>query len=203
MTAVSSRTAPVGSALAVPCTIWRTDFLVYLLKMPSRAAPMQSCARNYNNVAAKFIAREQEASPCLCARGQARRSRLMKRFLHRTENDERPGPSRATHRPQTDRTASNHRGRGVLDRWIDFGGAVGGARRIGLFPGRRSGLYARRPPAPDGHSRRGDEGHPLLVRTIRKAVGEPDTRALFNHLGAVRNRSERARRQSLRRRARP
>src|SRR4051794_21502944 len=95
----------------------------------------------------------KKQAPALCGSGQAPRDPVMKRLLHRIENDERSGPSRATRRPQTDRTASNHRGRGVLDRWIDFGGAVGGAWRIGLFPGRRRGLYARRPAAADGHSR--------------------------------------------------
>ena len=48
---------------------------------------------------------------------------------------------------------ADHRGRGILDRRTDLGGAARGARRSAYFLGGGRGLYPRRAADPDGYSR--------------------------------------------------
>ena len=102
----------------------------------------------------------------------------------------------------TDRAETDDRSCGIFDRRPDLGSAAVGARRIGLFPRRRRGLYPRCATAADGYSRRGDEGHPLGIGTLRESAGRPGPPALLDRLGLVGNRRDRTDRQPLRRRRR-
>ena len=60
------------------------------------------------------------------------------------EDHERPHRDCRTGRRQTGRAEGNRCGCGIFHRRAYFGKSSRGARRVGLFPGRRGGLHARR-----------------------------------------------------------
>ena len=81
----------------------------------------------------------------------------------------------------------------VLGRRPDLGRAARGARRLGLFHGRRRGLHAPgRRGLPDRDALEARR-HPLLLRAVGDACRRARARAAQHHLGPRRNRRRRVR----------
>ena len=103
------------------------------------------------------------------------------------------------HRAPPEGPRRDRRRGGILDRRPDFGGAAGAARRVRLLPRRRRRLYPGCPASAARSAGYLGAGHARLDRALCAAAGANRAATLLGELGAGRERSHRAERQSLRR----
>ena len=111
--------------------------------LDAKWAPTELASKNFIRVVYHSLADKPDA----------KRPSLKKNLPQELRTDERSRCDRRENRRQTDRAAPDHRGRRILDRRPDFRSAARGARRFGLFPRRRGGLYPRCAADSDGHPR--------------------------------------------------
>src|SRR6185312_59597 len=107
--------------------------------------------------------------------------------------------TRGEHRAPPEGPRRDRRGGGILDRRPDFGGATGAARRVRLLPRRCRRLHPGGPASAAGPAEYLGAGHARLDRALCAAAGANRAPTLRGELGAGRERSHRAERQSLRR----